>query len=104
MAKSSRMDACDAVKMRPAEAIVRITQRRNEIEHPLVLGQHVAGATGIDRIFDAVQHGDPAILDFPQRHHTHVGRRPLARQPARRILAADVAVPLPRVDQQQLDT
>ena len=63
----------------------------------------MAGTTGIDRVLDAVEHRQPAILDLPQRHHTHIGGRPLARQPTRGVLAADVAVPLPRVDQQQRD-
>ena len=52
MSKSSRIDACDAVKMRPASAKSESPQRRNEIEHPLVLGQHMAGTTGIDGVGD----------------------------------------------------
>ena len=41
--------------------IVRITQRRNEIQHPLVLGQHMPGATGVDGIGDPAESRDIVI-------------------------------------------
>ena len=52
------MIRCSVLLDAAGRAVVRITQRRNEIKHPLVLGQHVAGSTRIDRISDAIQHGD----------------------------------------------
>ena len=74
----------------PGFGEVRITQRSNTIEHPLVLGEHVAGPAGVDRVASPADGGRPAVCDLAQRRRPEIGGRPLARRAARGIVAAGV--------------
>ncbi len=85
----------------PGGGEIRISQCGREIQHPLILGQHVPGAARVDRIGDRAQRRQPAILHSAQRGHPQIGGRPFTRRPAQRILPAGVTVSGSRIHQQQ---
>ena len=67
ISKSSRMDACEAVNIRPVSAKSESRRAATTIKYPLVFGQHVAGTAGVDRVVDRGEGRKPAILDLAQR-------------------------------------
>ncbi len=90
--------------MRPACSEVALPQRRNEVEHPLVLGDDMTGTTGIDRVGRPPPSTDsPRSCTSRSVAHAEIGGGPFARCAPRGVLTAGMTVTCVRIDDQQRD-